>query len=65
MKAKLDYSKIEDVYVAGIDYKDAPDFCDAYIESAWYDGREMTADELDELNHDYEYVYECATDQIY
>ena len=45
---KLDYSKIEDVYVAGINYRDAPDFCDAYIESAWYDGREMTDEELDE-----------------
>jgi len=39
---KLDYSKISNVFVDGIDMEDYGDFCDAYIESADYDGREMT-----------------------
>ena len=34
---KLDYNKIDDVIVAGIDHSDAHDYSDAYIESAKYD----------------------------
>jgi len=47
---KLDYSKIDNIKVDGIDYSDYPDFCDAYIASADYDGRAMTDEELDLLN---------------
>ena len=46
---KLDYSKISNVFVNGIDMADYGDFCDAYIESADYEGREMTEDELEDL----------------
>ena len=31
---RLDYTKIEDVEVDGIDTSDYPDFCDAYIATA-------------------------------
>lgn len=31
----LDLTKIVDVEVDGIDMKDYPDFCDAYISEAW------------------------------
>ena len=31
----LDLSKICDVSISGVDTKDAPDFCDAYITDAW------------------------------
>jgi hypothetical protein len=65
MVKKLDYSKIEDVMIEGIDYRDAPDFCDAYISSAWYKGRTMTDDELEELNHDGDYVYNAVINHIY
>jgi hypothetical protein len=61
----IDYKQIEDVMVEGIDYKDAPDFCDAYISSAWYKGRDMTEEELEELNYDGEYVYDAVIKQIY
>jgi hypothetical protein len=54
---KLDYSKIDNIKVDGIDYSDYPDFCDAYIASADYDGRAMTDEELDLLNEDYDFVY--------
>jgi hypothetical protein len=30
--------------------KDYPDFCDAYVESASFNGVELTDKELDELN---------------
>lgn len=62
---KLDYSLIDDVDIDGIDTKDAPDFCDAYICSASYKGREMTQEELDVLNSDGDYVYNKVIARIY
>lgn len=62
---KLDYSKIEDVEIDGLDYSDAPDFCDAYVASATYQGREMTDAELDTLNNDGDYIYEQTMRRIY
>lgn len=61
----LDYSRITDVEVDGIDLKDYPDFCDAHIVSATYKGREMTERELERLNEDKQYVYEYVTDKLY
>lgn len=61
----LDYSKITDIEVEGIDGRDAPDFCDAFIAHAWYVDRPLTDDELDELNSDSDFVYECVINQIY
>ena len=62
---KLDYSKITNVFVGGIDMEDYPDFCDAYIESADYGNREMTEDELDILNEDGEFISEHTHSQIF
>lgn len=64
-KIELDYSKIEDVEVDGIDTKDAPDFCDAFISSATYKGRDMAETELDVLNQDSDYVYRKVEERIY
>jgi hypothetical protein len=62
---KLDYSLIDDIEVDGIDHGDAPDFCDAYISAASYDGRDMTEEELETLNEDRDYVYEAVMDRLY
>lgn len=62
---KLDYSKIDNIEFEGIDLKDYPDFCDTYISSADYDGREMTEEELDTLNEDSDFVYESLMDYLY
>jgi len=62
---KLDYSLIEDIQLDGIDHRDAPDFCDAFIVSASYNGREMTQEELDILNEDTSFVYECVLSYLY
>ena len=64
-KIRLDYRLIEDVEVDGIDTKDYPDFCDAFICSATYAGREMTEEELDVLNEDSDYVYSCVESHLY
>jgi hypothetical protein len=62
---KLDYEKISNVFVGGIDMEDYPDFCDAYIESADYEDREMTDEELDILNEDGEFISEHAHSQLF
>lgn len=64
-KIELDYSQIADVELDGIDHRDAPDYCDAYISSATYEGRDMTDEELDALNSDTDYIYEKLQDWLY
>lgn len=61
----MDYLKITNVYVDGIDMGDYPDFCDAFIASAEYDGEDMTDEQLDEINEHYDFVYECVMNQIF
>jgi hypothetical protein len=61
----LDYSKIADVEVDGIDTRDYPDFCDAFIASATYKGLPMTDSQLDRLNDDKDYVYEEVMAHLY
>jgi hypothetical protein len=65
LNMKLNYSKIEDVQVANIRMYDAPDFVDAFIESATYMGRPMTEQELEVLNSDSQFVYEQVEKRIY
>jgi hypothetical protein len=62
---RINYNLIEDVQVEGIDYADYPDFCDAFIASAIYDGKPMSDEMLDELNEDYDFVYESITNYIF
>lgn len=54
----LDYTKIENIEFDGIDHKDAPDYCDAFISYAEYNGIEMTDDQLNILNDDRGFIYE-------
>ena len=61
---KMNYKKIDNIEIDGIDTKDYPDFCDAYISSADYDGVPMTDEQLDELNEDGDYVYGHIMDYL-
>lgn len=61
----IDYTKIDNVEIAGIDKKDYPDFCDAYIQNCDIDGVPATDEQLDELNDDSDFVYEQITNYIY
>jgi hypothetical protein len=65
IKEKLDYSKISDIEIADIDYSDAPDFCDAYICEASYNGEPMTPEQLEEINYDKDFVYDQVIKWIY
>ena len=69
-KVQLDYSKIHDIEVDGIDTRDYPDFCDAYIASATIENedgtfRDATDSELDEMNEDSDFVYEQVENYLY
>jgi hypothetical protein len=64
-RIQLNYDWIEDITFDCIDFKDSPDFCDAYIDSATYEGREMTEEELDILNEDRDFVYDKLMDHLY
>ena len=61
----MDYNKISNIEMGGIDYSDYPEFCDAYIGSAEYDGKEMTDEQLDEINDNSDFVYSCVEEFIY
>ena len=61
----MDYSKITEIEVDGIDHSDFPDFVDAFIANAYYNDVEMTEMQLEELNEDSDFVYECTLDSIF
>lgn len=61
----MDKSKVSNIEFDGIDHNDYPDYCDVYITNAEYDGREITEEELQELNEDTEFIYEKLIEQIF
>ena len=58
-----------DFDVDGIDTRDYPDFCDAFICDASViengEWRDATDDEIDELNEDGDLVYACVENHLY
>lgn len=65
MNTKIIYSKIENIEFEGIDHADYPDYCDAYIASADYDGQDMNAEQIEELNNDSSFVYDELMKQLF
>ena len=61
----MDYKLIDNIKIDGIDTKDYPDFCDAFIVSADYNGKPMTWEQLDKLNEDTDFVYECVQNYLF
>lgn len=57
---KIDFKKVNNYWIEGINTKDYPDFCDAYIESCDYQGREATEEELDAINEQCDFIHELA-----
>lgn len=64
-RLKFDYDKVEYLEFDGINHEDYPDYCDAFISSGQYDGRELTDEELDFLNDDGDFVYNNLQDKLY
>jgi hypothetical protein len=54
----MNQSLIDNIDLDGIDPKDAPDYSDAFICSAHYDGQKMTEAQLDKINDDSGFVHE-------
>ena len=61
----MDLTKITNVEVDGIDFKDYPDFVDAHISYAEYNGKEMTEGELDFLSDNSDFVYNQVIKAIF
>ena len=59
--------KVENIVIDGIDTRDYPDFCDAYIESAdnAETGEALTEAELDTLNEDGDFVHEAVYEWVF
>ena len=62
---QIDFTKIENIVVGDIDWKDYPDFCDAYIEECDIDGVPATEEQLDVINENSDFVYEKTLEAIY
>ena len=60
----MDYSKIDNVEVNDVDINDYPDFSDAFIISADYNGEAMTEEQLDQINDDLGFVHECVLNSV-
>jgi hypothetical protein len=61
----MNYKLIDNIEIEGIDTKDYPDFCDAFIASADYDGEPMNDKQIDELNEDSDFLYEAIQNYIF
>jgi len=62
---EMDLSKIDNIKFDDVDYNDYPDFCDAFISSADYNGEPMDEDQLELLNEDREFIHEKLFDQLF
>jgi hypothetical protein len=61
----MNYDLIDNIEIDGIDTNDYPDFCDAFIVSAYYDGEIMTDAQIDKLNEDYDFVHDCVYNELF
>jgi len=62
----IDIKKIDNMEFEGIDFKDYPDFVDAFLVAADYDGKEMTEEQIDYINDEhYDFVNEQVYDSIF
>jgi len=52
--------QITNIEAEDVDYRDYPDFCDAFIVSADLNGVPMTEEQIEELNEDTYLKYDCV-----
>ena len=61
----IDLSKVQYMQFEGINMRDYPDFCDAFLSYAEIDGRPLTDKELDYINDNhYDFINENVYDSI-
>ena len=61
----MELDKISNIELGGIDTNDYPDMVDAHIVSAEYNGVELTDAEIEELNCNSEFVYDCVLKELF
>ena len=61
----MNYDLIDNIEIDGIDTNDYPDFCDAFIASADYNGEAMTDAQIDTLNEDYSFIHDCVYTHLF
>jgi hypothetical protein len=49
----MNFKDLENIIIEGVDIKDYPDFCDAFLSHADHNGAPLTEDELIKLQEDY------------
>lgn len=59
---KLDLRKIDNMEFEGIDFADYPDFVDAFLVAADYNGIEMTEEQIDYINDEH---YDFVNEQVF
>lgn len=57
--------RITNVSLGGVDFSDAPDFCDAFVEDCEVDGHQATDQELDEISNNYELNAELVYENVW
>ena len=63
---KIDFKKVEVIEIDNIIHRYYPDYVDAYISEADYNGKPMSDKMLDEINDNYpDFVYEQVMKYIY
>lgn len=61
----MDTTELQNIEVDGVDTKDYPDLCDAYISYAEHsDGTPLSDEELEALNEDGDFVHEQAHESL-
>lgn len=55
---------INDIEIDGVDHRDYPDYCDAYIMTAKVEGRMATDEELDQMNDDGQFRYDTVMEYV-
>lgn len=59
-------NQISDVEIHGVDRKDYPDFCDAFVASAKIDGRPATDEECEQIQTDFpDFFYDTIMETYY
>lgn len=61
----IDTKKVQVIEFEGIDHGDYPDYCDAFITRAEYEGRELTENEIEEISEDLFFVYDSLMSYLY
>ncbi|NQZ45056.1 MAG: hypothetical protein HRT65_12155 [Flavobacteriaceae bacterium] len=61
----IDFKRVDNYQIEGIDTKDYPDFCDAFIAACDIDGREATEEELDLINEQCDFISELALEALH